>query len=242
MLALAAWEFRNCGSIRPEFERALSTVIETEGSAGRESRAILAAHRPLLEGIANGWLENQAAVLFREGALAQETFDLTVKWARPTPWLYREFADELFDAALRGVDNACRLLIVAALNKVEGYDLDTLIKRLGKDPAALATAVEDSAFLVQRAEPEAPHLTVAAQLWTLLLDADRSKAPPQVLTGLGRWAFVDNIDDHEWAQLTLRTLDATDGQIQHPISVVDRVARIPPDTTSAVTTNVDRVG
>lgn len=80
MLALAAWEFRNCGSTRPEFERALSTVIETEGSIGRELRAILAAHRPLLEGIASGWLENQAAVLFREGALAQETFDLTVKW------------------------------------------------------------------------------------------------------------------------------------------------------------------
>lgn len=152
--------------------------------------------------------------------------------ARPTPWLFREFADELFDAALRGVDNACRLLTVAALNNVDGYDLDTLIKRLGKDPAVLSTAVEDSAFLVQGAEPDAPRLTVAAQLWTLLLDADRTKTPPQVLTCLGRWAFVDNIDDQEWAQLTLRTLDATDGQIQYPISVVDRVARIPPDGTS----------
>lgn len=233
MLALAAWEFRNHhGTVRPEFERALDAVIETVGSVGLEFRAILAAHRPLLEGIAFAWLEANATALFREGMLAQETFDLTVKWARPTTWLYQEFPAELFDAALRGVDNAVRLVVVAALREAEGYELDTVIKRLGKDPAVVATAAEDAAFLVQEPEPDSPRLAVAIRFWTFLLDTDRTTVPAQALTALGRWAFVDNIDDDQWAHLTARTLDATDGQIDNSISVADRAARIPPSSTT----------
>ena len=232
VLALAAWEFRSHGTVRPEFEQTLNAVIGTVGSAGLEFRAILASRRPLLEAIAATWLEAHAAALFREGTLAQETFDLTVKWSQPTTWLYREFTDELFGAALRGADNAIRLIVVAALHEVEGYDLDTVINRLGKGTAALATAAEDAAFLVQDAEPDSPHLTVAIRFWTLLLDTGRAKIPAQALTGLGRWAFVDNIDDDQWAYLTARTLDATDGRVDYPISVADRAARLPPSSTS----------
>ena len=232
VLALAAWEFRRHGTVRPEFEQTLDAVIGTVGSVGLEFRAILASHRPLLEAIAAAWLEAHAAALFREGALAQETFDLTVKWSQPTTWLYREFTDELFGAALRGADNAVRLIVVAALHEVEGYDLDTVINRLGKGTAALATAAEDAAFLVQDAEPDSPHLTVAIRFWTLLLDTDRAKIPAQALTGLGRWAFVANIDDDQWADLTARTLDTTNGRIDYPISVADRAARLPASSTS----------
>ena len=231
VLALAAWEFRRHGTVRPQFEQTLNAVIATVGSVGLEFRAILASHRPLLEAIAATWLEAHAAALFREGTLAPETFDLTVKWSQPTTWLYREFTDELFDAALRGVDNAIRLIVVAALREMKGYDLGTVINRLGKGTAVLATAAEDAAFLVQEAEPDSPHLTVAIRFWTLLLDTDRAKIPAQALTGLGRWAFADNIDDDQWAHLTVRTLDATDGRIDYPISVADRAARLPPSST-----------
>ena len=125
VLALAAWEFRRHENVRPEFEQTLNAVIGMVGSVGLEFRAILASHRPLLEAIAATWLEAHATALFREGTLAQETFDLTVKWSQPTPWLYREFTDELFGAALRGTDNAIRLIVVAALREVEGYDLES---------------------------------------------------------------------------------------------------------------------
>ena len=232
VLALAAWEFRSRGTVRPEFEQTLDAVIGTTGAVGLEFRAILASRRPLLEAIAATWLVTHAAALFREGALAQETFDLTVKWSQPTTWLYREFTDELFGAALRGADNAIRLILVAAFHEVEGYDLDTVINRLGKDPAVLATAAEDAAFLMQDAEPDSPHLTIGIRFWVLLLDTDRAKIPAQALAGLGRWAFVGNIDDGQWAYLTVRTLDTTDGQIDYPISVADRAARLPPSSTS----------
>jgi hypothetical protein len=115
---------------------------------------------------------------------------------------------------------------------VEGYDLGPVINRLGKSTAALATAAEDAAFLVQDAEPESPHITVAIQFWTLLLDTDRAKIPAQAFTGLGRWAFVNNTGDDQWAYLTARTLDATGGRVDYPISVADRAARLPPSSTS----------
>ena len=52
VLALAAWEFRSHGTVRPEFEQTLNAVIGMVGSVGLEFRAILASHRPLLEAIA----------------------------------------------------------------------------------------------------------------------------------------------------------------------------------------------
>jgi hypothetical protein len=232
VLALAAWEFRRHGTVSPEFEQVLNAVIGTPGSTGLEFRAILASHRLLLEAIAATWLEAHATALFREGILAQETFDLTVKWSRPTTWLYHELTDELFGAALRGAENAIRLIVVAALHEEDGYDLDSLINRLGKDTAALPAAAEDAAYLVQDAEPDSPHLTVAIRFWTLLLDTSPAKTPAQALTGLGRWAFVGNIDDGQWMHLTVRTLDATGGRIDYPISVADRAARLPPSSTS----------
>jgi hypothetical protein len=233
VLALAAWEFRRHETVRPEFEQTLNAVIGMVGSVGLEFRAILASHRPLLEAIAVTWLEANATALFREGTLAQETFDLTVKWSQPTPWLYREFTDELFGAALRGTDNAIRLIVVAALREVEGYDLEAVINRFGKGTAALAAAAEDAAFLVQDAEPDSPHLTVATRFWTLLLDTGRPKIPAEALTGLGRWAFVANIGDDQWADLTACTLDVTNGRIDYPISVADRAARRPASSTSS---------
>ena len=233
VLALAAWEFRRHETVRPEFEQTLNAVIGIVGSVGLEFRAILASRRPLLEAIAAAWLEANATALFREGTLAQETFDLTVKWSQPTPWLYRELTDELFGAALRGTDNAIRLIVVAALREVEGYDLDAVINRFGKSTAALAAAAEDAAFLVQDAEPDSPHLTVATRFWTLLLDTGLPKIPAEALTGLGRWAFVANIGDDQWADLTARTLDVTNGRIDCPISVADRAARRPASSISS---------
>lgn len=231
-LALGTWEFRNQGSTRSDFEVALNAVMNAVGSVGLEFRAILASYRSLLEGIAGAWLDANATSLFRQGPLAKQTFDLTVKWNRPTKWLYRAFGTELFDAARRGVDNAVRLVVAAGLHQEEGYGLETMVGRLRKDPAVLASAAEEAAFLVQEAEPDSPHLATAIRLWTLLLDADRASVPAQALAGLGRWAFVKSIDNDRWMNLTARTLHITNGAIEYPISIADRAANLPPSNTS----------
>lgn len=232
MLPLAAWEFRHRGAVRPEFECELGAVIRAPGAIGLEFRAVLAAHRPLLEHIAGSWLEAIASALFRDGDLARETFDLTIRWARPTPWLYQRFNAELFDAALRGINNAVRQIVVATLNEMDGYDQDEVIHQLRKVPAVLASAAEDVAFNVQNAESDSPFLARAVRFWTRLLDPGLTTIPEQALAGLGRWAFVTNVDDDQWANLTARTLATTNGRIDNAISVADRAATIGPSPTT----------
>lgn len=121
--------------------------------------------------------------------------------------------------------------MVAAIHEVDGYDRESVIAGLSKDPAVLAIAADEFAFAVQEVEPDASSLVIAVQFWNLLLNSDRSKVPAQALTGLGRWAFVDNIDDDQWAELTARTLDITDGQINNAVFVADRAGRTPPNST-----------
>jgi hypothetical protein len=232
VLALAAWEYRHAGAVRPDFEQTLDEVTNTHGTVGLELRAIIASARPLLEGIAREWLDTHADALFRDGTHARDTFDLTIKWARPTAWLYRNFNAELFDAAQRGVENAARNIVIATLNNVEGYAPDDIIPRLRTNPDVLSSVAEEAAFLVQDAAADSPQLAAAARFWALLVDADRANDSGQSLLGLGRWSFVANVDDNRWADLTIRTLAQTDGQIDYSISVADRAATAPPSPTT----------
>ncbi|NBH04877.1 hypothetical protein [Amycolatopsis sp. SID8362] len=225
ILALAAWEFRNCSAVRPEFEHILDTIMKLENLAGLGFRAILAARRPLLEAIASRWLDRNQDALFREGLVARETFDLTVRWAEPTSRFYREYRSELITAALRGADRAVRLVVVAALNGEESYGLDWVLDELRKKPAALGTAIRDSALIAQHAPADSPRLAAALRFWHLLLDAAPRQVPGTALAGLGRWVFVESIDDDEWLRLTAQTLEMTGGGIEHANAVADRAAR-----------------
>jgi hypothetical protein len=75
-------------------------------------------------------------------------------------------------------------------------------------------------------------MTVAIRFWTRLLDSDRTTVPAEALHRLGRWAFVTNLNDQHWADLTARTLTITGGRINHTTSVADRAAAITPSPTS----------
>lgn len=231
-LALAAWEFRNQGTLHPAMVPVLNSATAVPGSAGLEFRAVLAHQRPRLEEICPQWLDERVNVLFREGPQGRETFELTVKWAAPTPWFYAHLTPELFDAALRGADQATREVVIALLDQVDGYDHDTVIQHLRKNPAILAAASEQAAFLVQKAAADAPWMAVAVEFWTRLLDEDRTAVPADALRRLGRWASVTNLDDQEWATLTARTVAITNGHLSHVILVADRVADIPPSPTT----------
>jgi hypothetical protein len=232
VLALAASEFRHNSVIRSTFTQTLDIVVQAPGTAGLEFRAILASGRLLLEDIAQGWLDNNADLLFRDGELGQATFDLTVKWARPTPWLYRNFKAELLDAARRGAEQAASKVVVGTLNEMDGYDPGTVIDGLSGSSGALASAAEAAVFAVQGAEPESPLLAVAVRFWALLVSGERARVSAKDLHGLGRWAFVTGLDDEEWLDLTARTLAVTDGRIKYVMSVADRAAAIEPNPVS----------
>ncbi|MEV6560881.1 hypothetical protein AB0M22_34530 [Nocardia sp. NPDC051756] len=224
MLALAGWEHRNTGSVRIEFTQALNNLLGLPDGAGLEFRAILASSRAFLENIAGEWLEACLQSFFRRDPFGKQTFDLTLKWAHPTPWLYRHCADDLFEAARRHADNVARIIAIATVHEVSGYDLDTLLRRLKNVPDVLADTAEDIAYLVQGAEPDSLKLAAAVKFWTRLLGGDTTTVQI-ALARLGRWSFVNNIDDDQWLQLTARTLEATGGRINYPMSVADRLVR-----------------
>ncbi|MGH3962847.1 MAG: hypothetical protein ACRDRY_06265 [Pseudonocardiaceae bacterium] len=222
MLALAGWELRNNGAIRPDFTQVLNDVVRIPGRIGMEYRAILAERRVFLEAVAPSWLEKNATTLFSDNELGRETFDLTLKYARPTRWFYRHFRDELIAAARRRVNHAVAWLLIGALNEEDGYALDAIIDGLRGDTAALASAAKEMAFLLQSSEADNPHLTIAVEFWRALVEADRRVVPADALRSSGRWAFVTGLSDAVWSQLTIQTLELTGGTIDLPIEVADR--------------------
>jgi hypothetical protein len=222
MLALAGWELRNNGAIRADFAQVLDDVVRIPGRIGMEYRAILAERRVFLEAVAPAWLETNATTLFSDDETGRETFDLTLKYSRPTRWFYSHFRNDLFAAARRKADHAVAWLLVGALNQEDGYALDTIIDGRRGDTAALASAANEIAFLVQSSAADSPQLTIAVEFWQALLEADRRVVPADALRSSGRWAFVTALPNEVWSQLTVQTLELTGGNIDLPIEVADR--------------------
>ncbi|MFD6391172.1 hypothetical protein [Nocardia sp. NPDC060259] len=227
MLTLAAWEHRNRPHVRAEFTQTLDTVIALTTASGLELRAILAAHRPILEHIAGDWLASRLQPLFRDRPFGRQTFELTVRWSQPTPWLYKTCSDDLFQAAKRNAYNAARILALCVIDDVPGYDIRIVVDRLAATPAALAETVEYIAFLVQNAASDAPILARAVNAWDYLLRTDAITSKDVALAGIGRWAFVTNIDDARWLKMIASTLEVTLGRIGHQKSVANKLARLP---------------
>ncbi|WP_371784186.1 hypothetical protein [Streptosporangium subroseum] len=229
VLALASWEFRNLEAVRSSFEELLDEVLRRPGRAGMEQRAILMTRRPFLEAVVPAWFERCADALFRDKAMGRMTFDLTLKWARPTlPFLIR-FQPELFDAARRGAEHAVNYLLVGLLNQEDGYGAADLIDGLRKNVSALSTMAAETAWLVQSIEADAPQLTAAVEFWRALLDSDRQKVPTTALHALGRWAFVTTVDESTWMTLMEETLRLTEGEIDHSIYIADRCKAAKPE-------------
>ncbi|MGW5721900.1 hypothetical protein ACWEVP_37400 [Amycolatopsis sp. NPDC003865] len=223
---LAAWEYHDHEAVRAAFVDTLDTVLTVTGTRGMEFRAILAAHRPLLEQIDGSWLDQRADALFR-GDAGPDTMSLTLRYAQPTPWLYRNLRDEIVRAAQRGIKSAVRVLLVGLLRGEDGCALQTTISDLRKSPELLQQATSDVATLVQRSDSEAPELATAVAFWIALLDAERTAVPVEFLRHLGRWAFVTGVPEHDWAPLMLHTLQLTGGHIDYPIEVANRCESVP---------------
>jgi hypothetical protein len=222
VLALAGWELRNNEAIRADFLTVLDDIVHIPGRIGMDYRAILAERRVFLEAVAPAWLEENKTRLFSDDKPGRETFDLTLKYARPTRWFYSRFRDDLFAAAQRRARRAVAWLLIGALEEEDGYTLDAIIDGLRGDTAALASASNEMAFLVQSSEADNPRLTIAVAFWRALLEADRRVVPAEALRSSGRWAFVTGLSDEVWSQLTVQTLELTDGTIDLPIEVADR--------------------
>jgi hypothetical protein len=228
VISLAHWEHRNSTAIRPQFLETLDDLVHVTGPVGMEYRAILAWQRACLELIAQDWLDRSVDSLFRDNNFGPTTVDLTLRYGRyATTWLHRTLRDDIIAAALRGAENSVASLLMGTLAGEPGYDVDSVIKALREEPAALCQAAEDVAFLVQDSPADAPQLALAVQFWQALLDASRDVVSIEVIRRTGRWAFVAGLPDSAWSPLTVEALIATDGLIDFPMEVADRCETVP---------------
>jgi hypothetical protein len=221
-LALGGWEHRNQGAASVRLVEVLDGVLVVPGSVGAELRAILARRRPFIETVAADWLDAQADDLFGPSDLGAITFVQTIKWSRPTPWFYRRFRTELVGAARGSVEHAVRWLLIAYLREEPDYTSSSIIDGLARSVPALTAAAEEIASLVQDIKKDDPMVERGVKFWNDLLEADRTVVPTDALTGLGRWAFVDSVNDDRWLELMDRTLELTDGMIDLASEVADR--------------------
>jgi len=222
LLALAAWQYRTDKQIPPGLPDLLDAVVAIPDAVGLELRAIIAERRPLLETYVHEWLEQHATTLFGDDTSGQATFDITVKWARPTSWFLNRYRDRLAKAARRGSDRAVHYLLIGAFWQKNGYAIDEILTALRSAEDALGELCEQMAGLMQDAEPDSTAVQQATGFWRAVLDADRTLVPARPLVKLGRWAFVTNVDSDAYTVLMTRTLQTTDGAIDYPIEVADR--------------------
>jgi hypothetical protein len=222
LLALAAWQHRTDKQIPPGLPDLLDAVITIPGAVGLELRAIIAERRPLLEMLVPEWLGQNATTLFGDDMSGQATFDITVRWARPTSWFLNRYRDRLARAARRGSERAVHYLLIGAFWQKDSYAIDEILDALRSAEGALGELCEQMAWLLQDPEPGSTAIQQATGFWRAVLDADRTLVPVGPLVKLGRWAFVTNIDSHAYTDLTTRTLQTTNGAIDYPMEVADR--------------------
>jgi len=90
-------------------------------------------------------------------------------------------------------------------------------------PQAVSELLSRLAQAVIRCEETSPWPERAAALWRFALEA---QLEPAALTGAGRFAYADRLDDAVWLELTARTV-AQQPAVEAPYAVAERAARHP---------------
>jgi hypothetical protein len=191
---------------------------------------VLARSRPFLETVSRQWLDARAKDLFSSDLLGTITFEQTLKWSRPTRWFFERYRTELGAAARRGVEHAVSWLLTGYLWDEAGYTSNDVIRGFAGDVAALRAAADEMASLLQDTEVGDPVVAPGLRFWADLLDADRGLVPTDALVGLGRWTFVQAVDDERWIELMGRTLELTDGEIEMAGEIADRCKEVQPSS------------
>jgi hypothetical protein len=225
------YEHHTVGAPRPETLDLLDGVLQLEGFDGAQHRAIIASRLGFFLTIVPDWVEATANTLFGADApddLGQVTVDLALKWSRTNRWLLERFPAQVRNAVSRDVDNALTHVLIGHLWGVPGYTTTELLQYLSSVTGLLSKAGEALGRLARNADEKA--LPVAVALWAAALDSGSD----QDLGGFGWFAEVTAMDDAEWADLTLRTLQASGARIDWANGVGERAAAMEPTITTIV--------
>ena len=112
------------------------------------------------------------------------------------------------------------------MRKLVSHVAFCILDRLANMPNTVAETVEDIAYFVQDADSGSPSSRVPSTYGTTCSAPTRLPRRTWHSLEIGRWAFVKNIDDARWLQMTAATLEVTLGRIDHQTSVANRLARV----------------
>lgn len=231
VLSFAAYEYRTDERVRPEVLNLLEDALRLEGVDGTEHRAILATRLGFIRHIAPDWMDENTNLLLGSEApdeLARVTADLAIKWSRPNPWLLEHHRPLVRDAVLRDVTHALDHLLIAMLWDVPGYGIEDNLAFLLQSPASLSKAGEALGRLLRHDDAQHDHIRCAVTFWERAIATNVAEGLP----GFGWMAEIEQLEDPEWAELTVRTLAVTDGQIDWSQKVAQRAAAVSPSTTT----------
>lgn len=226
-LCLAAWEHRNLGAVEGPFEELLAWVLTIDGTVGLTLRAVLAAHRPLLEHIASDWIVQNWDGLFG-GPLGAATFAQTLRYSNMTPMLADQGRRELLSAARCGSNPAIQLVSIAYLQGHSGFAFDDIAAELAGTDAAFEVFCNEVPMRVVEAPVDSEAMKLAVDSWERLVTAPTPARPGKVLRGLGLWAEVKSVDSETWLRLTQETVELTDGEVEGGVRVAERCRDLQP--------------
>ena len=114
-----------------------------------------------------------------------------------------------------------------------GYSVKENVAFLQKSPMLVSNSGEAVGRLLRSGEVEQRHLEIAVEFWGAVLKSEKGPG----LKGFGWFAEVDSMDSELWAELTLQTLESSDGVIDWAHGVAERALGLTPSQTSLAIVN-----
>ena len=246
-------EYRRSETVPSRAVPILDASLRLPGDNGLQHRAILASTIGFLRHVMPQWTETNLDLFFGDQApdhLGQPTFNMVIKWGQPQPWLLKRYRPMLKRAVRTRVPRALSFLLLAMLHKTDDYspqknlnflreahrpylpDGDPSVVGDGQGPAhanhsnMVSEAGASLALLLQREDADRGHLEIAQEFWEAALDSNMS------IEGFGWFAEVTDMNPKRWAELTLKTLEATNGRIHASTRVAERITPMTPSKTT----------
>ena len=232
----------------------LERSLRIPGDHGKLHRVILAEDFAFLHHVLAAWTEGNLDLFFGDQAptgLGQATFNMVIQWGQPQPRILERYQPMLKQAVRARVSRALRSLMIAMLCETDGYSPQQNLnflrqahkpQSLNREPATVgdarnptqnshpnhvSEAAASLAWLLQDDKATPRHLQIAQDFWEAA-----QREGNLSLQGFGWFAEVTAFDPDRWADLTLKTLEASNGRIHAPTQIAQRIAPMTPSETT----------
>ncbi|RSM99054.1 hypothetical protein [Streptomyces sp. WAC 01420] len=230
LLSLIAWALQHAQRTGQELADPVRAVLARllEGEPDDQALAVIGFCLGHLAHVDAAWAEEHA----------DQLYTLDAPWQPAATWLRH---GRPHSGILARLDRTMLLQTAAGPDGIPTLDKIILSFLTGSDalgpapalltelaaqaggPQAVSELLSRLAQAVIRCEEASPWPEQAAALWRCALEA---QLEPAALTGAGRFAYADRLDDAVWLELTARTV-ARQPEVEAPYAVAERAARHP---------------